>query len=267
MSIVDAQMHDMSEQMAALDDFVTKARSRNGVFNEAHLDSLNSLSMNIHNSYASLDGQLGGFGGRINQFQTDYGEQAAATQASVAPLSDEVGRPLSILGTQIGNRAMTEYVVTGKTPQRITEYRYPTMLPKTEDRASLFARLKNAEDLSVLPFSGGVDAFSPAKRSPPKPSSYYVYNDGETSNEKGKAYHPATSAWSNTLREIDANVAAGNSTTPSNNVSDILLAPPLVPSKMPPSPGGGEESVEPALKRRRTAGESGNRRGRRTLGE
>lgn len=130
--IVDAQKHDMAKQMAALDDFVTKARSRNGVFNDAHFNSLNSLSANVRQSYESVAGQFEGFDDRIGHFKTDYEHQSDEAQAAVAPLLDGIRRPLSDLGADIGNRVMEEDVVTGETPKK-TKYSYPTILPRTEE--------------------------------------------------------------------------------------------------------------------------------------
>ena len=207
--IVDAQMSNMSKQMEALDDFVTKARSRNGVYHEAHLNSLGSLSTNVRQSYMNFNDQMGHYGGRIDKLRNEFTTQSDAALESVAPLTSEVRRPLSQLGTNIRKRPLQDYMATGKTPQK-TSYEYPTTLPQTEPHESLIARMKNAEELSTLPFSG-VDQLSPMKKSHyvPSPSKTYVYNDSE--DEVGKLPPANTTVTSSNtgLREIDTNVAVG----------------------------------------------------------
>lgn len=143
MRIVDAQMDDMSRQMAALDDFVTKARSRNGDCNGSQLSILNSMSTNVHQSCESLDGQLEGFGNHVKQLESDYSRQAHSMRESGGPAIDGIGRSLSQLGRFMRDRDMKEYEGAGKMPEK-RQYQLPSVLPKTEDRGSLLARLKTA---------------------------------------------------------------------------------------------------------------------------
>ena len=175
--IVDAQMNDMGKQMGALDDFVAKARSQNGRFHEAHLDSLNNMASNVRQSYSTVQEQLGGFGERVDQLQNDTAQDKDSLLEAAAPLTDQVRNPLSELRTNIQARPLKEYVATGLTPVK-RPYEYPATLPQTESHETLVARLRNSKD--------EVGTESPA----PIPA-------------------PVTATPSNTgLREVDANVVA-----------------------------------------------------------
>lgn len=206
--IVDAQMKDMGKQMGALDDFVAKARSQNGRFHEAHLDSLNNMAANVRQSYSTVHEELEGFGDRVYQLQNDTAQHKDSLLESAVPLTDEVRKPLSELRANIQARPLKEYVATGVTPQK-RRYEYPTTLPETEPHEALVARLRNSKQLKDLPF-GGEDKVTPLNSSSPtaSPSKGFVYNDAE--DEVGtEPPAPTTTTLSNTgLREVDANVVA-----------------------------------------------------------
>lgn len=206
----------MSKQMGALDDFVAKARSQNGRFHEAHLDSLNNMASNVRQSYSNVQEKFGGFGERVDQLQNDTAQDKDSLLEVAAPLTDEVRNPLSALRTNIQARPLKEYVATGVTPAK-RPYEYPTTLPQTESHDALVARLRNSKQLKDLPF-GGEDKVTPLNSSSPtaSPSKGFVYNDAE--DEVGPelpaptpapAPAPVTTTPSNTgLREVDANVVA-----------------------------------------------------------
>ncbi|KAL3469362.1 P-loop containing nucleoside triphosphate hydrolase protein [Aspergillus californicus] len=205
--IVDAQMNDMGQQMAALDDFVAKARSQNGRYCDAHLATLDNIATGIHGSYSSIQGQVQALSGRITHLQDETIQQRAILQESVIPLSDEVRKPLSNLSSSFQNRPLEQYVATGATPQK-RKYEYPNSLPTTKPNETLKSRLRTSKELKVLPFNG--DDQVPASTSSPGASSSkgFVYNDAE--DEVGiQAPSKTTVIHSNTgLREVDANVVA-----------------------------------------------------------
>lgn len=210
--IVDAQMNDMGKQMGALDDFVAKARSQNGRFHEAHLDSLNNMASNVRQSYSTVQEQLGGFGERVDQLQNDTAQDKDSLLEAAAPLTDQVRNPLSELRTNIQARPLKEYVATGLTPVK-RPYEYPATLPQTESHETLVARLRNSKQLEDLPF-GGEDKVTPLNSSSPtaSPSKGFVYNDAEDevgTESPAPIPAPVTATPSNTgLREVDANVVA-----------------------------------------------------------
>lgn len=216
--IVDAQMKDMALQMEALDDFVTKARSQNGRCHETHLENLESLAANVRESYSSLHDHFTGFGDRARGFQEDIDRQKDTVKESVAPLSDEVRKPLAELRTNIQNAPITEYTATGETPQK-THYEYPSKLPRTESHEALLARLRKSQQPSVSPLKQQQPLLSPLEGEEDglaplggpllgSPSKTLVYNDLE--DEVGSLPPPTTAGTSSNtgLREVDINVAA-----------------------------------------------------------
>ncbi|KAJ5895656.1 hypothetical protein N7495_007347 [Penicillium taxi] len=129
--IVDAQMIDVSKQMGALDDFVTKARSRNGLFHEAQLKNLGSIGANVRESRAVIRQQLDGTHQRIGELQENVDVHMQDLEQSAVPLLQEVRDPLMELRASLQRHPMKEYTPTGDTPQK-RRYEYPASLPRTE---------------------------------------------------------------------------------------------------------------------------------------
>lgn len=239
MRIVDAQMKDMDKQMGALDDFVAKARSQNGQFHDAHLDSLKGMATNVRQSYSITREHLGGYGERINQLQNDTSQHKTDLLESTVPLSNEVRKPLSELRSNIQARPLKEYAPTGITPLK-RRYEYPSTLPQTEAHEMILSRLRNSKQLKALPF-GGEDNISPLKSSSLKtsPAKGFVYNDADaeldvSAEDEVGATEPSAPTTSGTLsntglREVDANVVARppapDEDEPISSSSPIIEAP------------------------------------------
>ncbi|KAL4907714.1 kinesin-like protein bimC [Aspergillus multicolor] len=205
--IVDAQMDDMGRQMEALDDFVAKARSQNGHYRDAHLSTLDTITNDIRKSYSSVEGRIDGLNDRMTQFQQEATRQHAILEGSIAPLSEDIRKPLSDLSSTIQNRSLEEYIATGVTPKK-RKYDYPSALPSTEPHETLRSRLRTTKDMEVLPFNDEERLSVPVSSSGNSPAKGFVYNDAE--DEVG-AHAPSVTNVnpSNTgLREVDANVAA-----------------------------------------------------------
>ncbi|KAL4993898.1 kinesin-like protein bimC [Aspergillus recurvatus] len=205
--IVDAQVDDMGRQMEALDDFVAKARSQNGRYRDAHLATLDTIATGVRDSYSSIEGRVESLTGRLNQFQQEATHHHVTLEESIAPLSDEVRKPLTGLSSSMQNRSLEEYVVTGATPKK-RKYDYPSVLPSTESHEVLKSRLRTTKEMGVLPFNGDDQLSAPASPPGGSPSKGFVYNDAE--DEVGTHVPPVANVNpSNTgLREVDANVAA-----------------------------------------------------------
>ncbi|CAG7945236.1 unnamed protein product [Penicillium olsonii] len=240
--IVDAQMSDMGTQMAALDDFVAKARSQNGRFHQSHLGNLDVMAENVRESRSNIHGQLDGLTGRVQQLQGDVNTHAANLAQTMAPLHTEVRQPLIEMRSQIQSRPMKEYVSTGITPQK-RRYEYPSELPQTEPHDGLRSRHRTSKQFTALPFNDEDPQESPAPNSPqvPSPPKKFVYHD--TPEEVGHPL-PSTAASSNTgLREVDPNVArpvASDSEEGSDKPESPLVIPPTeleeTPEKVEPEP-------------------------------
>ncbi|KAJ5355601.1 hypothetical protein N7517_010210 [Penicillium concentricum] len=206
--IVDAQMGDMGTQMEALDDFVAKARSQNGRFHESHLGSLNAMAKNVRQSRSNVYGQLDGFTGRVEQFQTDVDMRTENLEQTTTSLHTEVRRPLLEMRSNIQSHPLKEYVPTGITPQK-RRYEYPSEMPQTEAHDGLRTRHRTSKQFTALPFSEEEQLDSPTPTSPQvvaSPPKKFVYND--TPEEVGHSLPSSAAPPSNTgLREVDLNVA------------------------------------------------------------
>lgn len=248
--IVDVQMDDMSKQMAALDDFVAKARSHNGRFHEAHLGSLDAITSNLRESRSAVAQQLTLFDERIGQLQDNVDVHTEELHESTAPLEHEVRQPLVELRNNILGHPLREYVPTGITPQK-RRYDYPTDLPRTESHDGLRSRHRTSKQFTALPFNE--ENLLPALPSSPvaSPSKPFVYNDA--AEEVGT--RPASSSMincSNTgLKEIDANVARAaydDDSSLSGNPETRAVAPTVELDETPEK----TEPEQPAPKRRRS---------------
>lgn len=199
-------MSDMGTQMAALDDFVAKARSQNGRFHESHIGSLDVMAENVRESRTNVYGQLDGLAGRVEQLQGDVETRTANLAQSMVPLHTEVRKPLTAMRSQIQSHPMKEYVSTGITPQK-RRYEYPSELPQTEPHDGLRSRHRTSKQFTALPFSEEDQQDSPLPNSPqmPSPAKKFVYND--TPEEVGHPLPFATTPSNTGLREVNPNVA------------------------------------------------------------
>ncbi|KAL4805307.1 P-loop containing nucleoside triphosphate hydrolase protein [Aspergillus unguis] len=205
--IVDAQMDDMGTQMETLDDFVAKARSQNGRYRDAHLASLDTIATTARDSYSSVREQVEGLSNRLNEFKGEAGEHQVRLEESIAPLSDDVRKPLSDLSSHIQNRPFEQYVSTGFTPKK-RKYEYQDVLPSTESHETLKSRLRTTKEMEVLPFNDENEQASVSTTpTGTSPSKGFVYND--TDDEVGTQAPSLTNVNPSNpgLREVDANVA------------------------------------------------------------
>ncbi|CAI7586631.1 unnamed protein product [Penicillium palitans] len=249
--IVDAQMSDMGTQMEALDDFVAKARSRNGRFHESHLSSLNVMVKNARESRSNVYGQLDGFTGRVEQLQDDVDMHTENLEQTTAPLHAEVRQPLLEMRSNLQSHPLKEYVPTGITPQK-RRYEYPSEMPRTEGHDGLRTRHRTSKQFTALPFSEEEQQDSPAPTSPQaSPPKKFVYND--TPEEVGHSLPSSAAPPSNTgLREVDLNVARpavsdGDDALPPTKAETPALATSLDLDETPE-----KEEPEPSRKRRRS---------------
>ena len=186
--IVDAQMSDMATQMAALDDFVTRARSHNESHHTAHVDSLQRLTSSIASSLSTTNTDLQASSTRLSAFTASQDAQTASIISSLPSLGTTVQQPLAALRAAICAAPLAEYSPTGETPQK-TQYSYPTSLPRTRPHPQLLA---SADGLASGPSS---------------PTKSIVYTDKDDSASEGRPPRAST-AEPVGLREIAVNVVA-----------------------------------------------------------
>jgi kinesin family member 11 len=229
--IVSAQIEEMSTQMAALDQFVTRARSQNDLHHKSQTTSLVTLGTSVCDSYSNISNHFTAHSDRLSTFGTEISARTTALQDSLSPLDSTIRAPLVGLRKDIEAAPLTEYTITGETPQK-ANYSFPTSLPRTQPREKLLSKLKRSYDVVNGDRSGSV---SPSKRSPSKA---LVYNDNANDDARG---HPPPSptrpssaisdhalpprpATALGLREVDANVLAANDG--STTATGIGMGPP-----------------------------------------
>ena len=210
--IVDGQMQDMSKQMQALDDFVTRARSQNERHHVTHLDSLQDLASNVHQSYSSISDHFTTTYDRVRDVGSDISLKSSEVQASLPRLDANLKQPLADLRNQISAAPLQEYTVTGETPQKTT-YKYPTTLPST-----------------IAPnkfFSGNHTASLPAPTHSPNksPSKGPVYTDAPSPDNAPGSSSPSKSKDDpRSLREISLNVSAALNRNNSDSAAPVLVS-------------------------------------------
>ncbi len=215
--IVDAQLKDMAVQMAALDEFVTRARSQNDRHHDTHVESLKRLSSNVHQTLTNLGQSLDSTSTTLSTLGTDTSTKTSDLVSSFEPFAQSVRQPLTELQSNLQAAPLAEYVHTGETPQK-KDWTYPTNLPRTEDHDSMIARLRGLPDpkqqsTARTPGRSPRKMASPRKqiKSPsklPSPSKVKVHTDVQNSSENVHS-HPATSGGlGGGLKEINMNVQA-----------------------------------------------------------
>ena len=255
----------MAVQMAALDEFVTRARSQNDRNHTIHAESRRDLSGNTHQTFATLTQVLDSTSDNLSAFGTNNSSDLSSLQDNIGPLTEVVHQSLAQLQNNVQGAPLRDYVHTGETPQK-KDWTYPTTLPQTEDHESMLAKLRGLPDPKQQALANGTrtpgrsprkmasprKAGSPSKL--PSPSKGKVYTDVPAAHTGNAHSQPETAAvnagFGSGLREIDMNIVQSGSQRPVS--SDGLL-----PSEFSKSVGSGVQ--QPPLKRHATTGIEGSR--------
>jgi kinesin family member 11 len=263
--IVDAQLNDMALQMAALDEFVTRARSQNDRHHTAHTESLAGLSDKVHCGFTNLEGSLETTSENLSAFGTDTSTTLSSLQNALEPLTEEVHQSLERLQTDIRSAPLKDYTHTGETPQK-KDWAYPTTLPQTEDQATMLATFRGLPDpkQQAITNAARTPGRSPRKMASPRkmhspsklpsPSKGKIYTDKiDVKNANAHAHPPgttSTASFGGGLKEIDMNIVQPSGQRP-------VSADGLLPSDFSKSVGSGIQ--QPPLKRHATTGIEGSR--------
>ncbi|KAG4025801.1 hypothetical protein MFRU_050g00180 [Monilinia fructicola] len=207
--IVDEQMKDISTQMQALDDFVTRARAQNAEHHDLHAQSLQGLSTTVKSSYDNIGTHFASTYGRVKDLGDEMTSKTQALVENLTPLDDNLRQPLANLRTNISKTTIQEYEPTGETPQKV-QYQYPTHLPRTEAHETLLAALRQPQ----------------AIESPSKVVIPMVYNDSTPTGDKEVAFVPIAEPENKPtgLREIDVNISAGTLNSETQSLSQSLMS-------------------------------------------
>ena len=260
-NIVDAQLNDMAIQMAALDEFVTRARSQNDQQQTAHAESLRGLSSNLHQTCTSLGQRLDSASANLSTFGTENAAEISNLQENLGPLTEELHQSLAQLQSDIQSTRLQDYTPTGETPQK-KDWAYPTTLPQTEDHESVIAKQRGLPDpkQQALTDAARTPGRSPRKIASPRkhgsptklpsPSKGKIYTDVGLETGNGHSHHTAPAGTGGGLKEIDMNIVQTTGQRP-------VSADGLLPAEFSKSVGSGVQ--QPPLKKHATAGIEGSR--------
>jgi kinesin family member 11 len=206
--------------MAALDEFVTRAREQNGRHHDSHCESLKDLSTNVRQTFENFDDTLQAASARLHNHVTASRSDIGSLESDLLPFSQSVRERIVELEANFESHPLVEYVATGETPQK-KDWAYPTSLPRTGSHDSLLAKLRGIPDAKPSPSRSPRKIASPRKilsprkgvSSPsklPSPTKTKVFLDELVS--AGQVVLPAPTSCETVgeskggLREMDMNV-------------------------------------------------------------
>lgn len=187
--IVDEQMKDMEVQMQALDEFVTRARSQNGLHHETHKKSLDSLSTVVHQSYDNIADHFASTSAEVREFSNEVSEHSIALREAIPPLDEDVRKPLAELGDTLQQAAIKDYSITGQTPQKI-DYNFTRNLPRTDAHNDLLAKLRKTTGQATPARLEALNEDVPTNEvtSPVSPSKTAVFTDAMLALQEKENY-------------------------------------------------------------------------------
>ena len=91
----------MTTQMAALDEFVTRARSQNDHHHSIRSKNLGDVSNDIQETFTSLGQNMGTTSTSLRTFATETSNQVSALQFALNPLTEGARQSLAELKSNI----------------------------------------------------------------------------------------------------------------------------------------------------------------------
>jgi len=148
--IVDKQMQQMDEQLQALDDIVCRVRAQNGRDHDTHVQSLNALTENVSKTYSSITSGQSRLAEHTRSVEKDLNIRVDSLATQMTMTNQDMAISLADLRSNIQASAITEYISTGETPQKV-QYHYQTSLPRTD----ALDMLTKTDHLSIVNHSPG----------------------------------------------------------------------------------------------------------------
>ncbi|EXJ64986.1 kinesin family member 11 [Cladophialophora yegresii CBS 114405] len=273
--IVEAQVAQVATQMAALDEFVTRARTENDNHHADRLQKLSTVMSRAQGGYATLEKDSHESKAALESFMEDQKQQRMDLDRLIGSLGNDTREPLLELKREVSDSSLAEYTSTGDTPQK-RDWNYPTELPRTENHDSIIARARGQPEPGLVtktPSSARTPARSPRKQASPRkgpgspskipsPSKTKVFTDVEmpvfqpgTATPQTQALTTISTKVSNEpksggLKEIDINVANSNRPVSASSSSSQNEEKPVL---LDLSKSVGSEHQQPPLKRHATA--------------
>lgn len=209
--------------MAALDEFVTRAREQNGQHHHLQHESLNDLSNNVRQTFANVNDTLQGTSARMHNHGAACRINIDSLQDNISSLSKSIQTPLAELQANLESNPLIDYVATGETPQK-KDWTYPTHLPCTRSHDSLLAQIRGLTDAKPAAARSARKIASPRKTASPRkgfsspsklpsPTKTRIFHDDsaaatvQVAPTTWKANDPAEEIKGG-LKEVDMNVLA-----------------------------------------------------------
>lgn len=127
-NIVKAQVQAMTTQMAALDEFVVRAKQQNNTHHDQQISSFEAMTNQLKSSLESVQNRLGH--NSTETFNIGIKAHLDELSSTFADVEDKVRVPLQHLQETLLATNFAAYVPTGQTPQK-RDWSYPTELPRT----------------------------------------------------------------------------------------------------------------------------------------
>jgi kinesin family member 11 len=245
----EAQVQHLDTNMAALNTLVDRIQEHNDTMHVSQEQSFTVLATKVKESYINIGGAFTDSFDRVQGLCSDASKNISQLGESLPHLDEDshIRKQLAGLRERVGQDKLEEYIHTGETPTR-REYRYPTLMPRTSDRATLIEHMRkgHAEDW----FSLSLEPRSPSK------TLIFTDNDGVPAQwkEHSNVVRRGIVNSAANLRELDINKM--------NKVSreDIMISEKVVTisNELAPLPSlkrqaitnASEESKAPSKKRR-----------------
>jgi kinesin family member 11 len=250
-------MVNVSTQMAALDEFVTRARSQNGLHHESHTRNLAGLAETVRETLKNVGTEFAHTHKRISTSAGEMSTQTEKIRSQLQPLAEATREPLSELRENITGVPLKEYVPTGETPMKM-QYQYTASLPRTDSHSHLLAKLRNGgEELPTQDEETQMDLDLHQEQQ--SPSKGQVFHDASVENEDIddqvellKTPDPQDSKPTQQLglREIDRNIAALGTIPSTSSIAVKFDGSKSLNS----TPNTGTGLMAPPLKRPHTSG-------------
>ena len=212
----------MAVQMAALDEFVTRAREQNGRHHDSQNEGLKDLSTTVRQTFANFDDTLQAASVRMHSHHAACRGDVDSLADGLVPLCGRIQKPLTELMASLESNPLIEYVATGQTPQK-KDWAYPTNLPRTESRDVLLAQLRGLPDGKSAVMRSPRKLASPRKMASPRkgfsspsklpsPTKTRIFQDESTTAGppvlSAQRPNEASEESKGGLREMDINVLA-----------------------------------------------------------
>ncbi|CAK7215418.1 Kinesin-related motor protein [Sporothrix bragantina] len=140
--VVGEQMKDLDVKMQDLDELVTRAATRNDEHLAEHTESVSKMAEVVTTTFAELSAHAQDTIGRGETFMEETEAELNDQRNGLEPTEETLCQPLSDLRAYVSGTALSEYVPTGETPEKI-QYKYPLDLPRTAPHHLLIANLHN----------------------------------------------------------------------------------------------------------------------------